>query len=528
MNKLNNLFFLLLLLPITRLNAALPDGLEIHLVSDRLAPEDKAASGSASLVKQSVNKAGELLQEVGNAVFLRKSYPEQWQIACQALAAALRYDANYIDKGLFNKTSCHKEILPNSLTLPVLKNGWQLLIIDNKDSAAIELYYRAEGRSSREAGLKFTPSEKYLAALNDPKILALLSATLRNQLPMSSILKLEPEQTQAHFAKSQIKQRPASYVVYRLDYIEGFWQPLVLGFATKSGETEDGENWTLSLHKGLISEGESLYIHDARGRGADQSLLATELSSTLKTYQMDRVFDLLLGLVNASYVGVRLGFPLNPDSSANSRAKLVSVLLEINDGPMAGARWIWDYTPRVNVVKRGLQEHFGWYRTSFGWSFGLTTIELPGATTQLDFVPQIGLLNVDSRWVIDLGETLGTITRDFKADNLLDLGMELGLSGRVAGFSARVWGSYNSAGFWAPSGKPNMSSQSLRAGINSYISLLREENRWDLDLITFVMAESLRLRAEEATSIDLDDVVVRIPDANYQLFFGGFGFSLRW
>ena len=487
-------------------------------------------------LRKGVNTAGQLIGSVRDFIANKKSYQENWIAVCQALSAQLVVRAEAPGAGVFDHVKCHEKSVDSGKDFIKSRTGplWVLVIVDRQDKAMIDLYYINGGQPQLESSFKFSFSEKFIPTLAEPNVNKALALALREHMPMMGQIKLQAIQETLSLPVADYTFK-GDLTVYELSLASNphRWVPRVIGFAVNKSEGIDKDaatrTYQLRLHKGLVHENRRYFIHASEGRVEGENGALITLRELMKRNGIEGLVDFLAGFTRASVIGFRTGTPLIRGDTAISKARLYGLIAEVNEGPAAGARWFWDYAPRVDANTQGQSNYFTWNRTSLGWSLALSELEFLGDLIQrIDFVPRVGLMSIDSKLPVQDMESGVIFMSGFKAQHVLDLGLEIGTSYARDSFSFRLWTAYNHAGHVAIGPQPKSVIDSLRGGIDLYWFALEDGDAWKINLLTFAMIESLTYRTSNAPDVLAESLSAELTKVSFLLIYAGGGVTLTW
>ena len=491
--------------------------------------QDKAKAG----LRKGVNTAGQLIGSVRNFITNKKSHQENWITVCRALSEQLLVRAENPGAGVFDHVNCHDKSVGSDKEFIKSRTGpqWVLVVVDRDDRATIDLYYLSDDQSHLEVSFKFSSSEKFIPTLAEPNVSKTLALALREHMPMMSQIKLQPGQETVSLPVANYSSQ-VDLTIYELSLTSNphRWVPRVIGFAGGGSDSDTAvRTYQLRLHKGLVHTNGRYFIHTGKGRVEGESGALATLRELMKRNGIGGLVNFITGFTRASAIGFRMGIPLIRGDTAISQARLYGLIAEVNEGPAAGARWFWDYVPRVDANSKGQSNYFTWNRTSLGWSLALSELELLGNLIQrIDFVPRVGIMSIDSKQPVEAMGSGIIVLADFKARHVLDLGLEVGTSYANDSLSLRLWTAYNHAGHVAIGPEPKSVIDSLRGGIDIYWFALDDGDAWKINLLTFTMIESLTYRTNDAPDIRTGSFSAELTKVSYLLIYAGAGVTLTW
>ncbi|HYX31708.1 MAG TPA: hypothetical protein VE954_01250 [Oligoflexus sp.] len=453
----------------------------------------------------------------------------QWLRLCQGLGQNLL--VNNSSPGFLAEYICQRDIQEPETAEDV---PWRITFTARPKFIDIDIQFQAKGRWIPVQTFSFHLDGEFLEDLQKASVLRFLSRLIVESLPTGWVY------THTAVGKNlelimhpDMPLLPEELLIYELNYMpaKNLWMPKLkarLGRKQQFRNLEQGraESFEWKRTYSPLREGERYWIQNSKGRNQRQAEYEKKINGETQGFSLLNLLDrMLFESFSSNYAGLRYGHSFVQGESVITETSLLSLLLEMRSGPLAGLRLYYDLTPRAEKEHNGLVEFFEMSRTSLGWSWEFTPPDAwDGLISRIDVQPKIGLLSFQSELAVQdsVGEYQLTA---FEARRVLNLNVELGLEKESLWLRNRLWASYSSAK--ASIVKSNgVSVTSARIGVDAYIDLMKERN-WDLKALAFGYAERLSLE-RDPKSIAAADSDLAIRQFGFNLLYVGGGITVSW
>lgn len=448
-----------------------------------------------------------------------------WPALCKGLGETLTVGKNPTGMGFFKSFTCGKGAKSDG------QSWWIETIITEDDGLTVKIKHRwrTGQEGAVEASMVIPWHRKLPTALKEKSVIALMGASLLDQLPADRYMQLGTDGTLVAPGNkrppkgSDKSGEDATYFVFALRRDEGrqLWAPMVVGRLTrKSGD----EVWKLDNSTGLNAPG-GYWLKDTRGRGGQKARYDEELGKVLvkKGVKTSFLESLALETFKGGYTGIRWGkaFANNDPFLANS--SIVGLLVEIRGGPLKGLRWYLDYSPQTRAVLDGEKYHFKWSRNALAWSFGMD-LNIP-VLKRIDVVPKYGLMDFDARLPVQQadGTYKGVV---FNLKGASSFGGEIGAESIYPWFLLRLWTAIDLSQYVKISNKGSV--KSVRFGADTYWDLVDLSKKFKLALLLFAASENMTVTQGQDRIDNADPNEAQVLGIEYQFGYAGAGITLRW
>jgi hypothetical protein len=413
------------------------------------------------------------------------------------------------------------------------KKFWIIAISEKEKSFDIEISYFFSNKKYPVQRFNFQYEGQLLDALGKETVLASLARLILESLPTGWTMVYSGEKKPITFElEKNLPPPPDSLTVYRLSFNaeKNLWLPAFRGKLQRvdkenSGNEAKTASYNLSQSWLPLVAGETYWVQNHEGPNQRQKLYTEQLAKELSGFSILNLVDsLVFDSLTSNYAGIRLGKSFLQGNSILTRSYLLSILLEMRNGPLAGIRWYYDDMPRIESKSDTASEIFAMRRFSLGWAFDF---EMPKAiewiTSRVDVQPKIGFLNLESKFsVLDAEGNAQQL--DFNANRTMSLSLELGIENESSWFRSRLWTSYSTAKFGV-SNKQDVSVYSAKSGLDLYFDLTQWGSLKSSALI-FTNFENLSLTKNVEPSQETS--ASGINQIAFNLFFLGGGLVLTW
>lgn len=234
---------------------------------------------------------------------------------------------------------------------------------------------------------------------------------------------------------------------------------------------------------------------------------------------------LLFETLNSNYAGIRYGQSFLASDSIVAQANLISILVELRSGYLAGLRWYYDTSPKVTRQVGDDVERFQWTRASLGWAFDVPVPEfVKPLITGFNVQPKIGLLDLDAKFIL-MDEAEGVYrSLNFSAKNSFDFSLEIDTEYESYWSRNRLWAAFSIAAY-GHNNRDGLKTASQRLGVDAYFDILNWK-QINVNLLAFGMIENLNLSKNKDSLLSQSEEA--ISDLNFSLFFLGGGVTVSW
>lgn len=453
---------------------------------------------------------------------------QQWLQFCQGLGSRLIIEQP--GSGFLSSYRCEVGADPK---VSVRDFDWLLIVYEKEKFIDVEVQFWMGTQWQVVQTFSFHFQNDWLVALQKNTALDYLSRMILESLPTGWAYKHRSGTSAIHWSvATHLPKLPSSLYVYQLRFDQGrkIWLPQVRAVLKRNDlQHEPGnirkESFEIVQSWLPLVDGQSYWVQSVDGRNQRQDEYEKKLQESLGGFSILNLVDrLLFESFSSNYAGVRWGKSFLRGDSILTQSQLVSVLVEMRNGPLAGLRWYYDFSPRSHASRQGLEEYFAMKRASLGWAIEWRTPRsMQSFLSRLDLQPKVGLLDITSQFVAE--DSLGNLRMlGFSAHNILSLSLELGLEKETSWFRHRLWTSLSSARFGLRN-RAGVSVTSTKAGLDNYFEL----GKWhhaEMGILLFGLAENLSLSRDSSKILDLDDV--GISELSFNLFFLGGGVTVSW
>jgi hypothetical protein len=400
--------------------------------------------------------------------------------------------------------------------------AWTLKISSAPPLLFVELEFKPSPNSEQKIKLlelKLDATADIVELLEDEEFRELLSLNVLDAMPFVGYLSRRQWRPRGEFEvkipvrSPQIEWPYQKMILYSLEFETktNLWKTKVLG----TGIFGDGKLVIVALAWNVSPKG-AIFVHGDNGPGHFAAENLEALGRYLKEHpgegkQTDT--ESIVERIPGGFGGIRYGYPLMRQNSILSRAALINAFVEVRSGFFQGFRLGVDYVPKVSVAQDEQKNWYGWNRTYLGWSLGYDLNNM--LFSRIDATPKLGLLNFDAN--IRPSEALEgqtVLPERIKLKNAPNLGIEIGIERVSFGFLFRIWGASDITSIVKVSDSATV--RSLRAGIDSYLSVWEFGKNSTLSLVLFMAGEQLSIITK-----DQDEIT------SNQGFAGG-GVTLGW
>jgi hypothetical protein len=274
-----------------------------------------------------------------------------------------------------------------------------------------------------------------------------------------------------------------------------------------------------------LQSGQSYWVQNVAGLNQRQELYEKLLASDLQGFSILNLVDrLIFDSLSSNYAGLRYGQYFLKGDSVIVQTALLSLLVEMRGGPLAGMRWYYDITPMVKINSDEGDQRFNMRRLSLGWAMEFDMPKpLQGLVSRFDVQPKLGLLDIDSQFLVKNSTgILQPLT--MKAGNVLSLSLEVGIEKQTSFTRNRLWASFSSAKFGVKN-RDGVAVYSNKAGFDAYFDLYSgDQIKWGA--LIFGLGENLQLgRDPDKLSGESD---LELANIAFNLFYLGGGLTVSW
>jgi hypothetical protein len=464
----------------------------------------------------------------------KKAYYDTWGKACREMKFLLENRSDKIGHGPFQKVKCYFKPTRLDKAASSQKTSWVLRVSDNNQQTGFEIFYVGGGKKLVEAQLMAGSSEKFVKILGDKTFLKNAMLILTDQLPMFSIAKLSSSMDTVEVADDRLwSDMPQKVAFYTLSFDKGTdsWQTRVVGQYQPPKTAPNGQKgaatWQIQIHRGVLREGEPLFVHNSAGRGMASQAAMGVVKDYFSKLGMD--FSEMLGSLlsmTSNFSGVRYGYPMLKPGNVISKTSFISAFAELRSGFLGGLRFYYDAAPKATFTDQlGSQEYFQWSRLNLGWAFSLP---LKGKELTLDLQPKIGRFSLDGKLMIYDENNIGyPVVLLMK--NATNIGLEVGLEYNfIKGVMTRGWGSFNRS-FESKKSSSATDFTSFRGGIDFYRDIYSFK-RTKIQGLIFGAADYLILGQAGTSPVVASGTenMLQIGQVSYRLYFIGAGATIAW
>jgi hypothetical protein len=450
-----------------------------------------------------------------------------------SMAAKAAWGYGPIHKSSCRRQSGKKKPIPSYLSLEVAGRG---------DAISLELIFHfpaAKGQKVRKAkslvrlGLDDS-SDKALAALKDPQVVALLMGRLFNDAPVAGVI---PKLAETIDLPSRgAGDPPSNLLVYTLALNEE--EPRFLPRKVAMLQLDKGKTSASRLHykmrhlANFHDKNQQLYFHRIEGPGFKNALLEAQLNGRLQAYgsKLVKLGDFeLASLIGGVYAGFRYGYPLTSGNVLIAKSSMVGIFTVVRSGPMQGLSWYWDFAPRTTEVVEGEEVYFEWSRPTLGWAIEFPLMNNMLGDFHLDLTPKLGAMDMSAKLPVTSADGV-TSASQFEVKNALSFGIDGGISWRTDWFFVRGWGAADLAGLLSL-GSNTHSISSRRAGFDTFWDLFTIFDKAEFSLLVFGSVESLTIEKNLSADEQAEAIDAESPDVSglsFNTAFFGVGATIQW
>ncbi|MDQ3234869.1 MAG: hypothetical protein M3Q07_23940 [Pseudobdellovibrionaceae bacterium] len=453
----------------------------------------------------------------------------QWQGFCQKFGKSILLQAE--QPGFVASFTC----IPAGLAIPPSNAySWRIRLIEQKRFLNLELSFGKGEKEHLVHSFRFRLEGDVLAKLQANKVQQILSRMLVESLPTGWVyLHNEADSDLALPSPGPPLSLPHDINVYDLFFKEdaNVWLPRLRARLKPSAvkiETRKSKMQSYQIVESYLPlrKGQAYWVQNNAGVGKRQGDFNSLMSKNMEGFSLIGLLDrLIFESMESNFAGIRYGHSFLKGSSIITDVQLLATLVEMRSGPLAGLRWYYDFTPKLERDGEGGSEIFQLRRASLGWAFGWdTSPPLQALVSQINIQPKIGLLDLKSRFIVTDSE--GELNYlSFEARNVYDLALEVGLEKESIRYRSRLWGSINTAKF-GQSNQDAVAVASQKLGLDVYFDLMEGRGSWDMKLLLFGMSESMNLQKNPSKVLNSDGK--GLYDISFNLLFLGGGFTISW